>query len=398
MNLILFSFPRPVWGSSWRMLWNWFPSRYVSNHSEQVLSMSQNEKINATGLARSQTESEWLWVVAVHEPTAETGESCDLQSTRAHPRHHHVAPRGAWGHHWARWPPLHGLCQGVWRSEENLAHVQKYHDLHLFVGEKTAPGGEEEGVGCHPGWLKSGLWHWREGLWQIAESTLVCFQHMISFLIMSTNFDSRFYLTPSEGYKQGHTSGAPRQHYYHWSQKKVALEICHLESCLDCMGIVNLWIVHILPLPSCVSFFHHSVTSICVKWLQSWSRSNCSDMQHLGYLSLCYIRDQEGEKKLSNMVEEYKAMYLIRFQIMCPSREVRLPPLPISYFHQVAHSVHCSSFGTQIFTRWYKISTRFYLYNFHKVLHNFHQMVHNVHHVAGVSICHFAASWATIKN
>ena len=131
------------------------------------------KKIDISGVACSQTKSEWLWVVALHKPTAAPGKSCDLQGTWAHPGHHHVAPRGAWGHHWARWPPLHGLCQGVGRSEENLAHIQKNQDLN-FSGEKAAPGGEEEGVGCHPGWLKSGLWHWREGLWQIAESTLVC--------------------------------------------------------------------------------------------------------------------------------------------------------------------------------------------------------------------------------
>ena len=88
----------------------------------------------------------------------------------------------------------------------------------------------------------------------------VCLNNLIPehrYCFIGTHFDSRFYLTPSEGYKQGHTSGAPRQHYYHWSQKKIALEICpqHLESYLDCMGFVNLWIVHILPLPSCVSFF-----------------------------------------------------------------------------------------------------------------------------------------------
>ena len=74
-----------------------------------------------TGLACSQTDSEWLWVVALHEPSAAAGKSCDLQGTRAHPRHHHVAPRGAWGHHWARWPSLHGLRQSVGRSEQNHA-------------------------------------------------------------------------------------------------------------------------------------------------------------------------------------------------------------------------------------------------------------------------------------
>ena len=46
----------------------------------------------------------------------------------------------------------------------------------------------------------------------------VCLNNLIPehrYCFIGTHFDSRFYLTPSEGYKQGHTSGAPRQHYYH---------------------------------------------------------------------------------------------------------------------------------------------------------------------------------------
>ena len=99
----------------------------------------------------------------------------------------------------------------------------------------------------------------------------VCLNNLIPehrYCFIGTNFDSRFYLTPSEGYKQGHTSGAPRQHYYHWSQKKVALEICPQHRNLT-------WIVWDLSICelciSCLchhvylSFFHHSVASMCVK-------------------------------------------------------------------------------------------------------------------------------------
>ena len=137
------------------MLWNLFLSRCLSeywifqNGFPKITCCSLFLSYNCIGLACSQTDSEWFWVMALLEPTAAAGESCDIQGTRAHPRHYHVAPRGARGHHWARWPPLHGLCQSVRRSEENLAHVQN-HNLNLCRWGS-----------CTRRWRRrSGMWPW----------------------------------------------------------------------------------------------------------------------------------------------------------------------------------------------------------------------------------------------
>ena len=69
-----------------------------------------------------------------------------------------------------------------------------------------------------------------------------------------------------------------------------------------------------------LSFFHHQLLP-CVskfKWLPSHTctrfQSNWSDMQHLRYVLLCYILDQEGESKLSNVVEEYKVSFQSDFR------------------------------------------------------------------------------------
>ena len=182
-------------------------------------------------------------------------------------------------------------------------YVQNY-NLYL-LGEETAPGGEEEGVGCDPGRLEPGLWHWGEGLWKIAESALVCFNN----LVIKRYFVSRFYLTPSEGYKQGHTSGAARQHCYHWSQKEVTLEICSGQ-----IFYVNCAIMYILVLPSIFCFPPCVSYGFNLKLDSSFLRH---EMLHRGKYIMC------------------PSKFSIRLQIMCPSREVRLPPLPTIYFHQM---------------------------------------------------------------
>ena len=37
------------------------------------------------------------------------------------------------------------------KASGEVRKTLKNHNLYFFAGEETAPGGEEEGVGCHPG-------------------------------------------------------------------------------------------------------------------------------------------------------------------------------------------------------------------------------------------------------
>ena len=133
------------------------------------------------------------------------------------------------------------------------------------------------------------------------------------------------------------------------------------------MCIFLSFIIQLLP---CVSKF---------KWLPSHTRprfqSNWSDMQHLRYVLLCYILDQEGESKLSNVVEEYKVSFQSDFRLCA-----------------LAGKLDCHLCQHPIFTRWYTIFTRWYttvtrmfftgvVQNSHWIIHNFHWMVHNSHQV-----------------
>ena len=96
------------------------------------------------GVARTQAWQERLRVLAVHKPPATPGKPGDLQGARAHLGHDHVAPRGARGHHWAGWSPLHGLCQGVGRSEGDIGgffrvkknYILQVRKLHQEVKKK----------------------------------------------------------------------------------------------------------------------------------------------------------------------------------------------------------------------------------------------------------------------
>ena len=168
------------------------------------------------GVARTQAWQERLRVLAMHKPPATPGKPGDLQGARAHLGHDHVAPRGARGHHWAGWSPLHGLCQGVGRSEGDIGGFFRVKKTISFRFENYTKKWRRKG-GTSTWWTQArDLIQRRETL----GSCKVFIGWYISFLHSNTDItplvthslSSRFYLTPSEGYKQGYTSGPPRIH------------------------------------------------------------------------------------------------------------------------------------------------------------------------------------------
>ena len=168
------------------------------------------------GVARTQAWQERLRVLAVHKPPAAPGKPGDLQGARAHLGHDHVAPRGARGHHRAWWSPLHGLCQGVGRSEGDVDgffrvkknYILQVRKLHQEVKKKgwdvnlvdSSQGSDTEERDF--GKLQSLHWLIHKFLHSNTDITP----------LVTHSLSSRFYLTPSEGYKQGYTSGPPRIH------------------------------------------------------------------------------------------------------------------------------------------------------------------------------------------